>query len=177
MALLALTEENRHTPIIDSTVRFLHAQQTAEGTWNSYWWRTDLYPTAISIAALAAIGAVLPTAPRLAEKEANGAPHTPFEVALLLRILVSLGRTDENASLLERLRGMQLHDGSWRSYPTLRVTNQNVQDPWAKTNAGTVYCDDRRLFTTATVLYALLCAEPGGKFTTNPTLIYSPMKT
>ena len=46
-------------------------------------------------------------------------------------------------------------DGSWPAAPMLRITDRTCDAPWRQPECGPVYADDRRLFTSATVLRAL----------------------
>ena len=49
----------------------------------------------------------------------------------------------------------QRSDGSWNSFPALRVTNNEIENPWESANPGTLHKDQNRLFTTVSVLYSL----------------------
>jgi len=85
----------------------------------------------------------------------------PFESALWLLCLVHLGGVD-GALAAERagaLMAGQLADGSWPSHPVLRLTSRYVREPWNAEGSAPLFADDRRLFTTATVVAALAAYE------------------
>jgi hypothetical protein len=84
-------------------------------------------------------------------------PPNAFERALLLEslLLTGGGADGEAETLLERLAAEQLSDGSWPSAPILRLANRTCWEPWTQQNAGRLYADPRRLFTSATVLRAM----------------------
>jgi hypothetical protein len=106
------------------------------------------------------IGGKLASIPdRLGSSAAHAAgAGNAFERALLLDSLLRAqggARSCRVDALVEHLVAEQLPDGSWRSAPVLRVTHRECASPWERTDAGSLYADPRRLFTSATVLSAL----------------------
>ncbi len=85
-----------------------------------------------------------------------------FERALLLSSLLFFPRGRERAilDLLDQLVESQEADGSWESAPMLRVTRRDCFEPWKPGDPDRLYCDQNRLFTTATVLEALSVFQP-----------------
>jgi squalene cyclase len=146
-------------------LRYLRAQRRANGLWNSYWWVTPLYATAACLHLLTVAGA---TTQELAVTRCgleSVVPANPFETALLLDALLHV--CDRRAvanhevgvrTLVTLLLDWQMPDGSWPSEPALRVPDRNCATPWSQVNAGMLYADPERLFTSATVLQSLACA-------------------
>lgn len=134
---------------------FIASERTPEGLWESYWWNTPLYATRHSLAAL---GSSL-TASELAATRVTlegMTTATDFEHALLLECLLLCGAASSRTDgLVARLTDRQQADGGWNSEPCLRVTRRSCHEPWRDADAGTLYADPRRLFTTSTVLGAL----------------------
>ncbi len=183
MALLALLTHPAGTyrEPVRQGMEYVLRQRTASGLWHSFWWRSCLYGTEASLALLDADGlqATSPAAPfpaTLAQIE----PDNAFEVALLLsgllygsygppgssvsgepRPAIPSGARDIARDLAGRLVREQQSDGSWPSAPILRITRRDCYDPWACGDAGPLYADPHRLFTTATAVHALgrICAK------------------
>jgi hypothetical protein len=67
--------------------------------------------------------------------------------------------TDGDASriraLLDDICATQCDDGSWASKPMLRLTAAKAHRPWSSPESGRIYADQRRIFTTATVVAAI----------------------
>lgn len=186
---LLRTAPDRHYAEIRRALDYLLRQQMAEGYWQSYWYlgaggriystvnsldaldaarrRPELFePPALSVFERAA-GWLLST------QETDGSwgeptvdrPGLPFATALAARslMLARPGRP-ESRGALERAIGWlcrhQLADGSWPSYPILRVPAPEVIAPWAADSGESVRimnqsADRYRVFTTATVLTTL----------------------
>ncbi len=154
-ALLALEPvAPRFRSQIRRAADFVRRQQQPAGHWDSFWWSSPLYATVLSLEAALRLDILVESralAGYLAELEM---PSSAFEKALLLRgrSLMSLPCSGIVESLLES----QEDDGSWRAEPFLRVTDQGCSEPWRTKDSGPLFADSRRLFTTATVLRALL---------------------
>jgi hypothetical protein len=132
---------------------YLRARRGPDGLWPSFWWRSPLYATA---AALAVPG--IEPGLRLSAARTRGA----FERALLVDCLLADGQRGLAAALAAVLAAEQLPDGSWVSRPVLRLTDRACAAPWACADAGPLFADPRRLFTTATALRALAGAATVG---------------
>jgi hypothetical protein len=82
----------------------VEADQWADGSWPSFWWRTDLYATAFSLRFLEASGGLpLPIARRLGGFLERRPPADCFEAALLLDAQLGLGGTAVTAATIEGL--------------------------------------------------------------------------
>jgi hypothetical protein len=161
--------------------RYLRARQGPAGSWRSYWWVDDLYPTAqaVALARAAAPGddgrkaaarAAAWAAARQASdgswaSQADGA--SAFVTALGVVVLTSArGFAASAARGVAALVGQQQADGGWASSPILRIPPPHVVEPddvghWREDALGTgvVISDRGRLYTTATALNALCLAS------------------
>lgn len=157
MALLALMSERSppHDPAIKHGVAWIDGARRSDGLWEAFWWSGPLMACAANLACLAALG----RSERPPQALASLCPSTPLEKAILLGILTSAGWGPQVAALTADLLGTQRPDGTWRSVPALRITRRDCDRPWDSADAGPLFGDDRRLFTTATVLFALSCAR------------------
>ena len=162
--------------------RRLRSSQQKDGSWRAYWWSDDAYATALAAEALASRG-ISSDGPRVAAAvdwalrrvAADGAVSTdalggpsPFTTAWVIRALALGSSTDHVRDALERasawLAGDQKADGSWRSAADMWVPPRDVEpDDLAKGDGlpiGTKMCfDERRIFTTAVALSALVRAK------------------
>jgi hypothetical protein len=140
---------------LDRAVEYVLGQRTPDGLWNSFWWSSPLYATRASLALLRAVDASLDLGPTRAALHRT-TPANAFERALLLE---SLHLCDDGAGLADELAAAlaeeQLADGSWTSAPVLRITRRTCTAPWRSEDAGQLYADAGRRFTSATVLAAL----------------------
>lgn len=153
-AYLVLTEANRDRFRGD----FLHglaANRQADGLWRSYWWRTPLYSTFLTLEALAELGWTEPPGP---------VPPLSVQVegAFDLASAVAIGhlRGADRAGLGPALRALldqQERDGGWPGHPNLRVTDDACAEPWADPHGpiGELYRDLAGTITTATVVRML----------------------
>ena len=130
------------------------------GLWHSYWWNSCLYGTEANLALMRRAGE---PADFGASRTALGSVHPTncFERALLLLSLVHAGwppLEPEIQDIAAGLAAAQQPDGSWPSEPILRLTDRDCADPWERPEAGPLFADPNRLFTTATVVAALAAA-------------------
>jgi squalene-hopene/tetraprenyl-beta-curcumene cyclase len=155
MALLAmLTQPTPDRALVERGIDYVLQQRTPQGLWHSFWWRSGLYGTRASLSLLDAVEIKTPPSASLA----GIVPTNAFEMALLISSLLLVDRAGSQSSvgeLVDRLIRQQRPDGSWESAPILRVTRRDCYTPWDSDDAGQLYAEPSRLFTTATVLHAL----------------------
>jgi squalene cyclase len=162
----------------DSVLNYLRLRQSADGSWDGYWWCDREYTTSLAVEALAtsvtgedieqiekAVQWVL-TSTTAAQR--SGDP--PFVIAL--RVLI-LARARDKQGVRTTLEGLvnellraQLADGSWPPSARLRIPPPHVTRPeeyvgWVQNSrgGGSIQVDSNRCFTTATSLRALHEAE------------------
>jgi hypothetical protein len=140
-AALALRMARGEGETVRRAERFLHGRRGTDGLWDSYWWTAPFYATEVSVRLLG------DGARQAAAQALRGLPPSnAFEQALRgLVLLETQGALGE----------AQLPDGSWPSAPVLRLTRRDVFEPRQSADPGPCFADQRRLFTTATVLGAL----------------------
>ena len=166
---------------------YLRSAQLADGSWRAYWWYDEkACATAMASEALAsssdpADASALEHAVRWAMTDASRHPviaslaapdGSPYAMALRLRVLLR-GRADDALAALQLaslgwLLAAQRPDGTWAPSAWLRFPPTEVEDTTTipEWHIGTmmragVLPDGRGLFTTATVLTALLAALDG----------------
>jgi squalene-hopene/tetraprenyl-beta-curcumene cyclase len=167
---------------------YLQSHQLADGSWRAYWWYDEkACATALAAEALATSSdpadvAALERAVRWAMTDATRHPvittqaapdGSPYAMALRLRVLL-LGKGGGALPLLQLpslawLLAAQRPDGSWAPSAWLRFPPTEVEDTTTipEWHIGTmmragVLPDGHGLFTTATVLTALLAALEWG---------------
>lgn len=159
VALAALaTELPSHHVILRKGYASLEAYLAGGHPMASYWWPSPYYMAW----AVCALCRDVPEAPRFAVPPLQlRADACCFERALALEVDVLRGRSAFQVSdRAMRLRAMQLADGSWPSEPILRVADPRSTEPDdAFSRLSPVFADDRRIFTTATVMAATDAAE------------------
>jgi len=152
----------------NAILEFIRNTQTPDGYWNSYWWTSREYATALAVAALSKTG--------LAEDMARCqlAAHwilqsslehkTPFALGLMMEILAAVPEMykDITCDLINRLYHNQQEDGSWQPSAGLRIpppdiTEPDLYTPWMENTGGggSIQHDAAGLFTTATIVRAL----------------------
>jgi hypothetical protein len=124
----------------------------------SYWWSSRAYLARELLLLVRA----LPKAPSISLRHISVVDSGGcFDQALALEVAVLCGDPpDRLAPLARRLEALQCPDGSWPTIPILRITNPRSEefgDDYFRSSP--TFCDDRRLFTTATALTALSSAE------------------
>lgn len=160
-----VTAAATHVPGLGSgLLAYLRDAQQANGAWSGYWWQSDHYTTGLAAEALAATGDA-GDAERV--QRAAGATRTwleqdggtkslcerPFDAAWALRILLLSPRDgwESIARLADQIQRTQRDDGSWLGSAELAIPNRDGDIVSA--------IDNRRCFTTATVLTALRLFE------------------
>ncbi len=155
MALRAmLTHPAPDRGAIRRGIEYVLRQRRATGLWDSFWWASCLYGTAASLSLLNAAGIEMPPSTALSRLE----PANAFEAGLLISSLLYADRDGSHVllgELVDKLVSRQQTDGSWNTGPILRVTRRDCYEPWACDDAGPLYAEPNRLFTTATALHAL----------------------
>lgn len=120
----------------------------------SYWWLSKNYLAR----ELLVLASSYPGAPKLSvSTRCSGREGGVFDRALALEVsAMTEGKPGELNTVSEELVGLQLTDGSWAVEPILRVTDPRAlgfDDPLF--DQSMIAADNRRTFTTATVLRAL----------------------
>jgi sporulenol synthase len=123
----------------------------------SYWWLSRNYLAR----ELLMLGRSYKGAPRMSFGSDNPVHDgSSFDRGLALEVdLLSKGVSSRTQAGMSELLELQLKDGSWPIEPILRLTNPlavDFDDPLFK--KSTAFADDRRTFTTATVLGAIATA-------------------
>lgn len=134
--------------------KYLIKKQHSEGYVPAYWWSTPAYSTALAVEAVDSTEIDFHArAAAWAELQLAPAAKNPFQLALLLRILHKSGK---NLHLIReisaKLRALQQADGSFEGTAGLRIPKPKQQEISV---SDPIYQDQNRIFTTATVLYAL----------------------
>lgn len=120
----------------------------------SYWWPSRFYLPL----ELLRLRAVLPSAPVL-DATSPSASLDSFDAALALECNIISGNHKDASAYAEELLRAQLQDGSWPAQPILRIASRDALSvAQAAALSAPLITDDRRLFTTATVLQALTAA-------------------
>jgi squalene-hopene/tetraprenyl-beta-curcumene cyclase len=165
----------RHRPVLEACARLLRDSQSPEGFWEAYWWHGRTYTTAHAARLLSLLGEDTEPVARAA-RWVRGASHpgggwgngtgsepAAFHTALALStLLLDGGRSRHGTALdagLRWLLGAQQPDGSWAHVPIMRMPRPEVHAPWEDPEGCLllpVLTDRNRLFTTATVMSALV---------------------
>lgn len=141
--------------LVQRALRRVQRDRNPDGTWNSFWWDTHLYGTWVSMSLLRHAGLPVEAGERLWSER----PSTALEIALLISCLCQAVPSERGRNAVKewaaQLLSIQRDDGSWPSAPLLRITNMDCYDPWDRAEAGPLFADPNRLFTTAAALRAL----------------------
>ncbi len=153
VALLALLNKlEADDEIIVRGARSVLKNRGADGFWQSFWFDTPLYSTAVNLKFLDKIGKrIEATKFNLSHIETMSG----FELSLAGECLIMIHDPDAKSlldSVSSRLGSLQQPDGSWKEAPILRVTSTNSHRPWVEANSGNLYPDWNRVFTTGTAL-------------------------
>lgn len=171
-ALISVSKTNYQT-IIQAATDFIRAQQTGQGCWNCYWWHGPMYGTYCAARTLSLIGdetrpqraanwLVDTCQPDGAWGNNLGGDSAPFFTALAISTLMLAREKLAFQQFVQRgiswLLDTQQSDGSWESVPMLLTPIPQVRVPWDETDPSCFAAvpDQNRLFTTSTVLSALV---------------------
>lgn len=134
----------------------LRAGQGEDGSWRSYWWRSDAFSTALAVGALRPFefGADRSRDPVRWARGQAAAANSAFDRAWLAQILIrgSENDLDSARSLLIGLARDQAADGGWAAGAELLLPHPSQVD---RDETLVPFLDIRRLFTTASVLAAM----------------------
>lgn len=140
----------------DRLIPLLQRNQTADGSWRPYWWRSPAYPTALAAEALAAQGDRVAVGRAVAwARGQDPAAQSPFCAAAIARVLIAGGDRAGAEDILAGLVPLQLSDGSWTTGADMIWPRPEQMDGHAD---FLDVPDDRRVFTTAGVLLAFAAA-------------------
>jgi squalene cyclase len=158
IALLAMrTQPAPDHALLARGLDYVLRQKTPQGLWHSFWWRSDLYATEANLALLNALRIAPPPVTGLMQIT----PANAFEAALLVSSLLLIAEAGTQEVVREQVGQLirqQCADGSWHTAPILRVTRRDCAAPWASGAPGQLYAEPHKLFTTVTVLHALISA-------------------
>jgi hypothetical protein len=160
MALKALlTERPRDAQSIERCVDYLRAARLPDGSWPSFWYSTRVYSVVHVLDALGRYEPALPAACDAREAAdfalRAAVPGDAFSLALALEAIARYGERGAGRDLLDELLRLQRIDGRWTAGKPLMLP-----DPWNYVHdaANAAVFDPFALFTTATVLHALVAA-------------------
>ncbi len=128
-----------------------------DGSWASYWWRTNRYAEWVTLELLAELGRL-----DLAELPTRETRSYSFESAFELACIcgsqrIRYPKESMSCPFIEALTHYQSVDGSWPGGFELRVTDDDCYQPWVAPS-GLLYLDQRGVLTTATCLRAMVDA-------------------
>ncbi|UQN09146.1 prenyltransferase/squalene oxidase repeat-containing protein [Deinococcus sp. QL22] len=136
--------------------------QRRDGLWTGYWWPNPAYPTGLALELWNSAGRPplrwIPARWPVAEHAFDLAWYLHAETLLNGTCAGHVNlRTAQRTELSAHLLTMQTADGAWPSSPLLRVP------PAHPTSGGVTLWgqDDRRIFTAASALRALVSGAPG----------------
>lgn len=131
---------------------FLGSSQSADGAWTAYWWRDDVFATALAAEALAAGEARARAAAWAARRSES--PSAAFDRSWLIRILArgDSAEREQARTLALVLAAEQRQDGGWDS--SAEMLFPDPAEPRRHSDMAIVR-DERRLFTAASALLAL----------------------
>ncbi len=165
-ALAATTPE---LPGIGGAMDHLRGTQEHDGSWLAYWWSEPAYATSFAASALSRTDS--PDDARRVERAVEWASNRRFDSAFAAACcadILALAPQDRTArrrldDFVLRLTSTQRTDGAWDGSAWLRIPPPGVSDPqtygsWAVNGrgGGSLNVDKAAIFTTATVLIALL---------------------
>lgn len=167
--------------IVSKALAYVRARQCEDDLWRAYWWDGQMYATYHCLRALLAGGQSFDGRERarivnaiLANQNADGSwseatfgKNEAFETALALKSLMLIDASTAKGDGVRRgftwLLSNQAADGGFYSGPMLRLPARDEKEPWLRQQwtPDTIYGfgvlgrDEKRFFTTATVLSAL----------------------
>jgi squalene-hopene/tetraprenyl-beta-curcumene cyclase len=167
--------DERYRPVLEACARMVRDWQRPEGFWEAYWWHGRTYTTFHAARLLSLYGEASEPVARAtrwllgAQQESGGwgngtgGEAAPFHTALALATLLLEGGVQRHGPTLHAglrwLLRAQQSDGGWACAPIMRMPRPEVHAPWEDPEGCLllpVLTDRNRLFTTATVLAALV---------------------
>lgn len=164
--------------VLEQATDFLLKNQSPEGYWESYWWRSKYFATSRIIIELhkadkrevvAGVSSALTWLIDSFNRRGfwpdsyDQTVGCPLSTALCINTLSTVRvREDLIQKAVSWLLGRQSADGSWQGLPSLQIPPPNVHNPadfdgWRLGGRGVGSCcvDEKRTYTTATVVGAL----------------------
>ncbi len=135
---------------VERGLAWLRRHRREDGTWASYWWTTPYLSTALALLCLAAFGNGEDTGFEIPRT----IPDDNLQAAHLLAMTPQ--ESPHRKIFTEQLLRAQNSDGSWAGRAALRIPPRDCAAPWNETDPSPVFADPHRLFTTATVVSALV---------------------
>ena len=155
VAAIALAEHLKNYPVkLKNLLAYIRLNQNQNGLWESFWWKTPLYSTTRNLDSVQELG-IDYDQQSLKRSLLNLNGRIPFDMALALYCRLRLSLWSDLLPRVKVLCKSQLPDGSWPSFPGLRLTSRRCRKPWRVSTSGRLYSDQNRLFTSATVLRSL----------------------
>lgn len=175
-----LLYDSQPLPCLEKSIDYICRHQSDAGFWESYWWDGRIYGTVQALRALQGwrnrdIGNPIQKGVHwlVANQNSDGGWNNgivgrsnPFFTGLATSFLAEMFYDNYVTNIekgIDWLLGQQLKDGSWYSSQTMRVPSPEQTEPWNfrewKTDSslyGVLIGDGNRIFTTATVIRALL---------------------
>ncbi len=135
---------------VERGLAWLRRHRREDGTWASYWWRTPYLATALALSCLAEFGN--------GEDAGFEVPRTiPDDSLQAAHLLATTPQVSPHRKILtEQLLRAQNPDGSWAGRAALKIPPRDCAAPRNETDDSPVFADPHRLFTTATVVSALI---------------------
>jgi hypothetical protein len=131
-----------------------------DGLLPAYWWASPLHTLAAVLDWTSGAGLPVDVQTAAGKRLGQWTAESDFESSLLLRCLCHL-RMDGARQTARDLLAHQWLDGSWSGSAVLRLTRPDVLTPWETIDAGPLFADQERIFTTATAVSALALHERG----------------
>lgn len=140
----------------EKAVKYMRQTQNAAGFWRSYWYNSDIYATVKGIISLQN-HECKEEIKKAQEWLTRQKPEVSFYLALLIQGLVSDKEyQDKTNSEISNLLNLQKEDGSWETYPIIRVPSFFNLKPWEDPSRWREDINDHnRIFTTAICLQTL----------------------
>jgi hypothetical protein len=156
-----ITRYGPRAPCVVRGIEWLRSNTAPDGLWNSYWWESRLYSIESNLAALCAADVGIEAHSMLRALRKVPARNC-FEHSLLIMSVAHLENIGEKLAddaTISELVSAQEQDGAWPSAALLRLTTRDCEEPWKREQAGPLFLDRNRVFTTATALAALARAR------------------
>jgi hypothetical protein len=139
----------------DPLLELVRSAQEPEGNWTAYWWRSDVFATALAVQALLETDSQhsRQSARHWARKQIVTA-NSPFDRAWLIQLLCAGAEADQRLAreLCLALVAEQRDNGSWR--PGAEMLFPRPDAP-ARSETDNIILDHKGLLTTASALMAI----------------------